>query len=164
MSNNVVSGNNTTLALYAPVNTQTNACNNSPSFVNRYTPYLCVNETHNIRFIATDLEGDSLVYSLVPALTSSGLVSHVTGLSGTEQMAGITINPFSGSTRIEVAGTDEYDLVVFDIAGKKVLEVQGIRTPSYQLNSETLGSGMYFTGIFAPSLNMRQVKAAMILR
>jgi hypothetical protein len=119
--NNVVSGNNTMLALYAPINTQTNTCNNSPSFVDRYTPYLCVNETHNIRFIATDLEGDSLVYSLVPALASSGPVSYVTGLSGTEQMAGMTIasNPFSGSTRIEVAGTDEYDLVVFDIAGEK---------------------------------------------
>lgn len=98
---NLVNGGSTSIHLFADINTQTNPCNDSPSFINRYMPYMCIGETQQFSFAATDAEGDSLVYSLAPAMTGAGsLASYMAGLSSSEPISGITIDPTCGAVTV----------------------------------------------------------------
>ena len=77
-------------------------CNSSPTFDN--TPQLVVRSGQdlNLFYGALEADGDSLVYSLVPAKTSiSAGINYITGLSATNFLyatapKGITLNPQTG--------------------------------------------------------------------
>ena len=73
-------------------------CNSSPQFASDPTPFSCVNQTVVYQQLATDPNGDSLVYSLTNCLQSSGAsVTYGGGFSGTNPLTvPITLNPATG--------------------------------------------------------------------
>jgi len=54
-----------------------NGSNSSPTYTTIPTPYYCLNVLENYNQGASDPDGDSLVFSLVPGLVSTGVVSYV---------------------------------------------------------------------------------------
>ena len=82
----VTSANNYSICVQAIINnTNSVGCNSSPTW-NSYPPgYLCVNSNTNYSVAATDLDGDSLVYSLINPLNNytggwNGYVNTVTNV------------------------------------------------------------------------------------
>ncbi len=82
------------------MNTALTPCNNSPDFLNSPVAFFCVNEPVNYNHGASDPENDSLVFSLVDCLSSSGTSSPYTGaFNGTNPLAtstGVIIDPITG--------------------------------------------------------------------
>ena len=70
-------------------------CNNSPDFTEYPTPYLCVNQQFCYNNGAIDVDGDSLVYSLVTPLNTAngGTVNYNFGYS--------YMNPIDGTTSFD---------------------------------------------------------------
>ncbi|MBA2349282.1 MAG: PKD domain-containing protein, partial [Solirubrobacterales bacterium] len=58
--------------VYSMLN-NTIGCNNSPTFTNKPVPFVCLGQQFCFNHGATDSDGDSLVYSLITPLGSSGL-------------------------------------------------------------------------------------------
>ncbi len=77
-------------------------CNSSPVFSTQPVPFFCVGNLFYYNQQATDADGDSLVFSLVDAQTSSGaLISYVSPYSATYPLAtnppnGVVIDPATG--------------------------------------------------------------------
>lgn len=68
----------------------TNGANSSPTFTTIPTPYFCINKPASYNPGSVDPNGDSLSYSLVPALTRTGVVTYKTGYSATSPLAAST--------------------------------------------------------------------------
>jgi hypothetical protein len=85
-------------------------CNSSPVFASPPAPFSCINQPVVYQQLATDPDGDNLVYSLVNCRQSAGLnVSYASGFSGASPLTTpVTINPTTGEmtftpTAIQVA-------------------------------------------------------------
>ena len=75
-------------------------CNNSPTFSIPPVPFICNGMTYCYNNGATDVDGDSLVYSLVTPLTnnSGGTVTYTGGYSVNNPAGGITMfDPITGN-------------------------------------------------------------------
>ena len=77
-------------------------CNNSPTFLNTPTPYACIGTNVNYSHGASEWDGDSLVFSLIPCLgTGPGVpVNYNAPYSGTNPLAsatGVNINAVTGA-------------------------------------------------------------------
>jgi hypothetical protein len=71
------------------------SCNDSPTFSNIPTPFICIGQSYTYNHGAIDAQGDSLVYSLVPALHDQGIqVTYRASYSGT--------NPFTSSPSMAI--------------------------------------------------------------
>lgn len=86
-------------------------CNNSPTFSNRPIPFVCVGQNYCFNHGATDVDGDSLVYSLVAPATGPGTyVSYVPPYSAQQPLVSnpaVQFNPANGDicmtpTQLEV--------------------------------------------------------------
>tara|TARA_B100000902_G_scaffold19496_1_gene23365 strand:+ start:7454 stop:10738 length:3285 start_codon:yes stop_codon:yes gene_type:complete len=88
--NTIINPTNQELCVEAEIN-NTNICNSSPTFSEYPVPYICVNQTYCYNNGAIDLEGDSLVYSLVTPLNNSGGVSYAPGFSPSSPIVGTTV-------------------------------------------------------------------------
>ncbi|NBV14368.1 MAG: PKD domain-containing protein [Sphingobacteriia bacterium] len=81
-------------------------CNSSPQFNFRPVPYLCLGTTYTFNQGATDPDGDSLSYALVPCLTSATNTVSYNGGGGYNPAsplgpnATVTINPQTGDVTI----------------------------------------------------------------
>jgi len=76
--------------IYAEVtlNNTNNLCNNSPIFTTLPVPYFCANQTFNYNHGAVDIDGDSLVYSLIaPRTDRSTVIPYVGGFSPTNPLS-----------------------------------------------------------------------------
>ncbi|MCA6361643.1 MAG: gliding motility-associated C-terminal domain-containing protein [Bacteroidetes bacterium] len=75
-------------------------CNNSPTFSNRPIPFVCVGQSYCFNHGATDPDGDSLVYALIPpANSATSTVTYVTPYSATQPVASnpaMTFNTTNG--------------------------------------------------------------------
>ena len=60
----IISPANQDLCVEAEIN-NLNVCNNSPSFSEYPAPYICIGQTYCYNNGAVDIEGDSLMYSLL---------------------------------------------------------------------------------------------------
>lgn len=96
----------TNVHVEALLNNANGGCNSSPALSVVNLPYVCVSSPlfYNLGFV--DPDGDSLVYSLVPALASVTPLSpfemtYTGAYTGEEPIDGITIDPSTG--QIEVA-------------------------------------------------------------
>ncbi len=79
------------------LNSQTAACNTSPSVTTQMIPYVCVNQALTYNLGVYEPDGNTMVYSLVNAVTASGVsVPYQAGYSGTNPMNGMTINSLTG--------------------------------------------------------------------
>ncbi len=81
----------------ATLNSATAPCNSSPQFTAQPIPYVCVNQPVNYSYGVIETDGDSLYYSIIPALDGAGVnATYNVGYSGTSPIPGITINPNTG--------------------------------------------------------------------
>lgn len=118
------------------MNTATNNCNNSPSFNAQPIPYVCAFQTVNYNFGVTEPDGDSVVYSLAPALISAtGAVTYNFPYSVTSPIVGLTLNTQTGQLTftpttlgnfIIVVQVDEYDPVSGLLIGSTTRDIQVI--------------------------------------
>jgi gliding motility-associated-like protein len=98
ITNLSVSSSGSSVVLEASLNNAIVATNASPVYTVIPTPFFCVNKSANYNPGTVDADGDSLVYELVPGLTSgSQVVSYVTGLSATMPMS-VAAGSFSFSS------------------------------------------------------------------
>lgn len=88
---NILNPSSATMNVEATLN-NTNGPNSSPTYTTIPTPFFCINKAASYNPGAVDPNGDSLYYSLVPALTNSGTATYLTGYSGSSPVA------YSGST------------------------------------------------------------------
>ncbi len=88
----------TELYIQTTLNNTLAACNNSPIFASNPQIYGCVGQTINYQQLATDPDGDALVYSLVNALQAAGSpVTYNGGFSGVNPFTvAAVINPSTG--------------------------------------------------------------------
>ena len=81
----------------ATLNSGTAACNSSPSFTAQPIPYVCANQPVSYSYGVIENDGDSLYYSIIPALENSGLpCTYIAPYSGTSPIPGIFIDPNTG--------------------------------------------------------------------
>lgn len=74
------------------------SCNDSPTFSNIPTPFICLNQPYVYNHGAVDAQGDSLVYSLIPALHGQGIpVTYLNTYNGTNPL------PSSPSVAIDMS-------------------------------------------------------------
>jgi len=75
-------------------------CNSSPSFSNPPIPFVCAGQSYCFNHGATDIDGDSLVYTLIPPQTSPTTnVNYLPGYSATQPLQSsplMTMNPLTG--------------------------------------------------------------------
>ncbi len=84
-------------------------CNNSPVFTSSPVPYICNNQLVNYNIGAFDVDGDSLYYTLVNALGTSGsLLTYVFGFSPTYPIStttgSVNFDSTSGNLKITPDG------------------------------------------------------------
>jgi hypothetical protein len=92
--NSLSSPSNEGVYIEAELNNTLAQCNNSPVFLNDPVPFYCANQLSNYNHGVVDADGDSLVFSLVPALTSQGTsVAYASGYSPTQPLK--TTGPFT---------------------------------------------------------------------
>lgn len=79
------------------LNSTTAPCNSSPVITAQPIPYNCVNQPVIYNFGVYEPDGDSLHYSLISAMTGSGLFApYQPGYSGTTPIQGVSIDPNTG--------------------------------------------------------------------
>ncbi len=110
------------------LNNNLTTCNSSPTFASEPALYTCLNQSVVFQQLATDSDGDSLVYSLVNCLQSPATsVPYAPGFSGVNPLTTpVTIDPNTGdlsftATAIQVASVSV--LVEEYRAGIKVGEI-----------------------------------------
>lgn len=140
----------TYLYLESKLNNLVAPCNNSPSFTNIPTPFVCVNQNYLYNHGAVDAEGDSLVYRLADVLNAAGNpATYFTGYSGSSPISStpaVAINRSNGNismrpTAIEIGVmavvVDEYRNGV--LIGSVTRDIQ-ITVLSCNNNPPTIGS------------------------
>ncbi|MBC8265754.1 MAG: gliding motility-associated C-terminal domain-containing protein [Flavobacteriales bacterium] len=81
-------------------------CNNSPTFSVLPVPFICNGMTYCYNNGATDVDGDSLVYSLVTPLTNTGTVNYLGGYSTNNPAGGTTMfDPVTGNLCLTTVNT-----------------------------------------------------------
>ena len=86
--------------IYATLNNTITPCNNSPTFSNKPVPFVCLGQTFCFNHGAYDVDGDSLVYSLITPWDSPGLpITYINPFSATNPLSSspaMTFNPATG--------------------------------------------------------------------
>lgn len=95
------------------LNNNLTSCNSSPTFTSEPVLYACINQPVVFQQLATDPDGDSLVYSLVNCLQGPATsVPYSPGFSGVNPLTSpVTIDPITGdlsftATAIQVASVN----------------------------------------------------------
>ena len=94
---NVPTSGSSDIYVDATMNSMTNACNNSPVFSGQPIPYVCVNQPVSYSYGVYEVDGDSLVFSLIPGReTQTTQLVYAAGYSGASPIPGIAIDPNTG--------------------------------------------------------------------
>jgi gliding motility-associated-like protein len=107
------------------LNSQTAPCNNSAVITSQPIPYVCVNQVTSFNMGAVDPDGNTLVYSFIPAMTSATTsISYNGGYSGTAPIPGAVINSSTGQVSFTATTVGNYIFAVlveeFDANGNLV--------------------------------------------
>lgn len=96
---NLQNPSNFNIFAQATMNNTNGICNNSPIFTTRPVPFVCGNQPFNYNHGAVDIDGDSLVYSLINPLDAPGVnIPHRGGFSATNPLNTNGGFNFNGST------------------------------------------------------------------
>lgn len=109
----------------ATINSVTAPCNSSPAFTAQPIPYVCANQLVNYSYGVVETDGDSLVYSLIDAMTTSGApLTYSVGYSATSPIPGIVIDPATGMLTFTPTTLGNFVVVVlveeYDNAGNLI--------------------------------------------
>lgn len=95
------------------LNSTTAPCNSSPVITGQPIPYNCVNQPVTYNFGVYEPDGNTLVYSLIPAMTSStGSITYNTGYSGAAPIPGISVDPNTGEVTFTPTTIGNYIVAV----------------------------------------------------
>ncbi len=84
---NLSSPGNQNIYVEAGINNTNGLCNNSPVFTTLPVPYFCANQDFNYNHGAVDIDGDSLVYSLIqPRTNRTTFIPYVSGFTPTNPL------------------------------------------------------------------------------
>ncbi len=90
----------TLIYVFATLNSTISPCNNSPTFANLPVPFVCQGQQYCYNHGATDVDGDSLAYSLITPFSNPGFtVTYDSSFSASNPLTsnpGITFNPITG--------------------------------------------------------------------
>lgn len=110
---NVPASNGNNLYLESHVNTQDAPCNNSPEFTHNTIPYFCVGTNYNFNYGVAEFDGDSLVFSLVPALNNATQqLTYLNPYTGAVPIQGMTIDPNTGTMNFTPTTIGSFIVVV----------------------------------------------------
>jgi gliding motility-associated-like protein len=120
-SNNLASSQSFDLYVETTINTNNALCNNGPRFTTYPVPYYCIGSQYSYSHGTYDIDGDSLVYSLVAPLQSSGTVIGYTapysptnpmptasGFIFDSQTGQMTFTPTTAGNYVVTVKVDEY--------------------------------------------------------
>ncbi|MFT5599814.1 MAG: gliding motility-associated-like protein [Flavobacteriales bacterium] len=108
------------------LNSTTAPCNNSPVITAQPIPYNCVNQQVNYNIGAYEPDGNTLVYSLIPAMTNGtgGAITYGGGFSGASPIPGIVLDPNTGTITFTPSVVGNYIVAIlieeFDVNGNLV--------------------------------------------
>jgi len=96
---NIANPANNTFYIYASLNNLNGLCNNSPTFSNKPVPFACLGQQFCFNHGATDVDGDSLVYSLItPYQNANTTVQYNAPYSATSPLASTPAVSFNNAT------------------------------------------------------------------
>lgn len=140
----------------ATINSASAPCNNGPVFTGHQTPYVCAGQPVNYNYGVIEADGDSLVYTLISALTSSATntVPYAAGYTGTTPIPGISLDPSTGQltfTPTQVGGfvvavrVTEYDPVTGAVKGTVMRDIQFVvqNCPNQIVDASTVNISNY---------------------
>jgi gliding motility-associated-like protein len=140
----------------ATINSATAPCNNAPYFTGHQTPYVCAGQPVNYNYGVIETDGDSLVYTLISALTSSSTntVTYVAPHSGTTPIPGIILDQSTGQltfTPTQVGGfvvavrITEYDPITGLVKGTVMRDIQFVvqNCPNQIVDASTISISNY---------------------
>lgn len=79
------------------LNSATAPCNSSAQITSQPIPYVCANQPVNFNMAAIDPDGNTLVFSLIPAaISATGTITYNAPYSGTNPINGVVIDPATG--------------------------------------------------------------------
>ncbi|HRH65092.1 MAG TPA: PKD domain-containing protein [Bacteroidia bacterium] len=91
---------NTLMYIYATLNNTITPCNNSPIFSNKPVPFACLGQQFCYNHGGFDIDGDSLVYSMITPYDSAGLsVNYLPPFTATSPLSSnpaVSFNPQTG--------------------------------------------------------------------
>lgn len=97
----------------ATLNNLGGVCDNSPRFADNGVPFLCVNAPISYNPGASDPNGNTMVFELIPArLDSANEVLYRAPYTGAQPIPGIYINPVSGQLDFSVPVAGNYVVVI----------------------------------------------------
>lgn len=125
VSDNVTGSTGQNYYFEAVLKTLTAPCNNSPVFTAQPIPYTCVSTPVSYNLATTEIDGDSLNFTLIDAKNGPGSsCPYNPGYSGTAPIPGITINPSTGQLNFTPTALGNYIVVVqveeFNAAGQSL--------------------------------------------
>ncbi|MBX7094606.1 MAG: gliding motility-associated C-terminal domain-containing protein [Flavobacteriales bacterium] len=131
-------------------------CNTSAQITSQPIPYVCANQPVNFNMSALDPDGNTLVFSLIPAMTSAtGTITYNPPYTGAVPITGITINSATGQINFTptVLGNfivavliEEYD-ANGNLVGSVVQDFQfEVITCTNQVPSQPAGGITNYTG------------------
>lgn len=91
------------------------SCNNSPNLTSQPIPYVCAFQTVNYNFGVLEIDGDSLHYSLVNALTGllpNDTVAYNLGFSAQSPIPGVFLDPLTGQLTFTPTAAGNFIVVV----------------------------------------------------
>ena len=96
--------------VYATLNSLITPCNNSPTFSNKPVPFVCLGQQFCFNHGAYDVDGDSLVYSLITPWDSPGLqITYLVPFSATNPLSSnpaVSFNPMTGDICMTPTGME----------------------------------------------------------
>ena len=100
-------------------------CESSPEFTNLAIPYVCLGYPISYSYGAFDVEGDSMVYSLIGARTTAGApIPYVAPYTPTSPITGLTLDPLTGLLNFTLNLAGDWVVVVqvdiYDAAGNHI--------------------------------------------
>ncbi|RFC54454.1 T9SS type B sorting domain-containing protein [Brumimicrobium aurantiacum] len=102
-----------TFFISTQINTATDNCNDSPEISGQPEPYVCVNQPVSYNLGAFEPNGDSIVYSLIPAATNlTNNVNYQGGFAGNSPIPGAFIDPVSGTVTFTPTVVGAYIFVI----------------------------------------------------
>jgi len=120
---NVPGSNSANVYIEATMNSVTAPCNSSPAFTAQPIPYVCVNQLVSYNYGVTEINGDSLVYSIIGGMTGAGtpLLYGAPTYTAGSPIPGITIDPQTGQLIFTPTVTGNFIIAVlveeYDAAG-----------------------------------------------
>ncbi|MBN4051238.1 T9SS type A sorting domain-containing protein [bacterium AH-315-M05] len=102
---NLISPSSQSMYIEATLNNTGGLCNSSPFFTTLPVPYICAGQPYSYNYGAVDIDGDSIVYSLVNSLTTGGVaIGYQPGYSSTYPIftsSGVVVfNPQTGQMNL----------------------------------------------------------------